>query len=512
MSVDRAPHGPPADPAVQPAAIRRRRRGMSVVPISWARSAADLGVPTEGAMRARAERRITLRQMLFAADLAAAAAACVLSGAIGGLGLAPLLAFGLIGAMAWPLATFLCGLYARNDPPSWTSSIAEGKQVVVICLGISWPLLGLAAALGADLAVVISVAATALLAIFTLGTRGIARSVAHRVEPLRQRTVVLGSGVVAARLVERLLRHPELGIELIGVVDDEPHEMSSVVLPHLGGRVELRRILESFEVDRVIVAFSRSSHSDLLGCIRVCRDANVAVDVIPRLFELLDGARRVDRVGGMPMMALDVADLTRTSRATKRALDVVVSAALLFALAPAMALVALAIRLDSHGRVFFRQARAGRAGREFCLYKFRSMEVDADARKTDLIHLNESADGVMFKIRKDPRVTRVGAFIRRWSVDELPQLLNVLLGHMSLVGPRPLIRVESVAADSSENCRRVDLRPGLTGPWQIYGRSDIPFHEMLGFDYQYVAGWSLARDLEILVATVPALLSRRGAY
>jgi exopolysaccharide biosynthesis polyprenyl glycosylphosphotransferase len=483
-----------------------------VIPITWARGAVDLAAPSDEAVRARSTRRITLRQMLFGADLVAGASACFLSGGIGGLGLAPLLAFGVIGALAWPLATFLCGLYARDDPPSWTSSVAEGKQVVVICLGVSWPLLGLADLLGADHAVIISVVATALLVVFTLGARGIARSGAHRMEPLRQRTIVLGSGVVAARLVDRLLRHPELGIEPIGVVDDDPYEISSLVLPHLGGRADLGQILASFEIDRVIVAFSRASHGDLLSCIRVCRDANVAIDVIPRLFELLDGARRVDRVGGMPVMALDVADLTRTSRAAKRGLDIVVSAAMLLLLAPVMALVALAIKLDSYGRVFFGQPRAGREGREFCLFKFRSMQVDADARKTDLIHLNESSDGVMFKIQKDPRVTRVGAFLRRWSLDELPQLLNVLRGHMSLVGPRPLILLESEAADNSENRRRVDLRPGLTGPWQIYGRSEIPFHEMLGFDYQYVAGWSLARDLEILVATVPALLSRRGAY
>lgn len=517
MRVDNSPASAPLETPATPQHAKRRRLSVPAIPATWTRGAIDLVVRAEAARahelaRARRKRQFTLRQMLLGADLVAGIGACLPAGALGGLGWGPLLAFVVTGTLAWPLVTFLAGLYAHNDPPSWTSSVAEGKQVVVICLGVSWPLWGMASVLGADRPVVISVAATVLLVVSTLGARGIARSIAHRVEPLRQRTIVIGSGVVAAQLVDRLSRHPELGIEALGLVDDDPFEAGSPLLRHLGGRGELAEILRVHEVDRVIVAFSRASHTDLLSCIRVCQSANVAVDVIPRLFELLDGARRVDRVGGLPVMALDAADLTGISRAVKRTLDILVSTIMLVVLAPVMAAVAVAIKLDSRGPVFFRQPRAGRRGREFCLYKFRSMQIDADARKTELVHLNESSDGVMFKIRHDPRVTRVGAFLRRCSIDELPQLLNVLRGHMSLVGPRPLILLESAAVNESVNRRRVDLRPGLTGPWQIYGRSEIPFHEMLGLDYQYVAGWSLARDLEILVATVPALLSRRGAY
>jgi exopolysaccharide biosynthesis polyprenyl glycosylphosphotransferase len=455
---------------------------------------------------------MTLRQMLCVADVMAGLSACLAASAIGGLSPRPLLAFGLAGALTWPLVAFLCGLYAHDDPPSWTSGVAEAKQIIVICLGLSWPLWGLAAVLGADRAAVISVVATVLLMLFTLGARGVARSVAHRIEPLRQRTVVLGSGVVAAQLVDRLIRHPELGIEPIGLVDADPFEVAALPLPHLGGRKDLRQILRYHEVDRVIVAFSRASHSDLLGCIRVCRDNGVAIDVIPRLFELLDGARRVDRVGGMPVMTLDPPDLTRTSLAAKRSLDIVVSTVLLLVLAPVILIVGIAVKLDSRGPVFFHQPRAGRGTRVFRLFKFRSMEVDADARKAELVHLNESTDGVMFKIQNDPRITRVGRLIRRSSLDEIPQLVNVVLGHMSLVGPRPLVLRESAEVHGSGNGRRVDLRPGLTGPWQVYGRAEIPFQQMLGYDYQYVAGWSLARDLEILLATVPALLSQRGAY
>jgi lipopolysaccharide/colanic/teichoic acid biosynthesis glycosyltransferase len=171
-----------------------------------------------------------------------------------------------------------------------------------------------------------------------------------------------------------------------------------------------------------------------------------------------------------------------------------------------------AIKVESRGPVFFRQPRAGRGRTSFRLIKFRSMYVDAEERKAELDGMNEAEDGVMFKIREDPRVTKVGRFIRRFSLDEMPQLFNVLVGEMSLVGPRPLIFPETDALEKEWHLRRLELRPGLTGPWQVYGRSQSPFQEMVRFDYQYVAGWSLARDIEILLATVPAVLSGRGAY
>jgi len=148
----------------------------------------------------------------------------------------------------------------------------------------------------------------------------------------------------------------------------------------------------------------------------------------------------------------------------------------------------------------------------FGIFKFRSMYADAEVRKREYAALNEADDGVMFKIRHDPRITRVGRLLRRLSLDELPQLFNVVVGDMSLVGPRPLISAETDALDTEWQTRRLDLRPGMTGPWQIQGRSETPFQEMVRLDYQYVSGWSLARDVEILLATVPAVLSGRGAY
>jgi exopolysaccharide biosynthesis polyprenyl glycosylphosphotransferase len=236
------------------------------------------------------------------------------------------------------------------------------------------------------------------------------------------------------------------------------------------------------------------------------------VDVVPRLVEVLDGVRALDQVGGQPLLSIGTPMLTSASIAAKRALDTAGSLALIALFSPLMIAIAVAIKLESRGPVFFRQPRSGRRNTSFQLIKFRSMYMDAEKRKAEMSELNEASDGVMFKIREDPRVTRVGRFIRRFSLDELPQLLNVLKGEMSLVGPRPLIFPETAALEQDWHLRRLELRPGLTGPWQVYGRSQSPFQEMVRFDYQYVAGWSLARDIEILLATLPAVMSGRGAY
>jgi exopolysaccharide biosynthesis polyprenyl glycosylphosphotransferase len=334
----------------------------------------------------------------------------------------------------------------------------------------------------------------------------------YRSSELAQRTVIVGSGMVARQVYDRLQIAPNLSLDLIGLVDDDVAPETSPALPQLGGLEDLEQIVHTYDIDRVIIAFTRSGHDDLLRCIRVCWDNQVAIDIVPRLFEFLDGARALDQIGGMPMLSITVPRLSRASRGLKRGADILLSGLGLLVLSPLLIAVAIGIKLDSRGPVMFRQRRVGRNGKEFAIFKFRSMFADAEARKAELAKLNEANDGVMFKIRKDPRITRIGGFLRRSSIDELPQLINVLIGQMSLVGPRPLIPEEVAAFDEGWHLRRLDLRPGITGPWQIYGRSDIPFQDMLRFDYQYVAGWSLARDFEIMLSTVPVALSGRGAY
>src|SRR5665647_3407072 len=215
-------------------------------------------------------------------------------------------------------------------------------------------------------------------------------------------------------------------------------------------------------------------------------------------------------VEGIPLLDVTHVELSRFNMTVKRAFDLVVGGVICMLVLPVLGIVALMIKLDSRGPVFFRQERMGRGGRPFYIYKFRSMYLVADKLRDDLADQNDY-DGPMFKIKRDPRVTRIGGWLRRWSVDELPQIINVMKGDMSLVGPRPLW------VDEAKQCRgwtqkRLDITPGITGLWQVLGRSDIPFEEMVKLDYMYVTGWSLSWDIKLLLQTVPAVVQKRGAY
>jgi exopolysaccharide biosynthesis polyprenyl glycosylphosphotransferase len=452
--------------------------------------------------------------MLFTADSLAACLAGAIAVLI--LGLASVepngVAYVAGATILWPLAAFSIGLYRSDQLASWASAVSEIPRAFVTLMLITWPLFGLASILGLDEVVALTFLTVAGIAVLTGIARTIVRAGLHRTPDLRQRTLILGSGFVAGHVVKKLRNNVQFGLVPVGIVDDEVHDIGSPDLPWLGRFADLDAIIEAQGIDRVIIAFSKASHEQLLESIRACRDAGVTVDVVPRLFEFLDGVRALDQVGGLPLLSIGTPMLTSVSIAAKRVLDAAGSFALILLFSPLMIAIAIAVKLESRGPVFFRQPRAGRGNSSFQLIKFRSMYVDAEQRKAGMDELNEASDGVMFKIREDPRVTRVGRFIRRFSLDELPQLFNVLMGQMSLVGPRPLIFPETAALEEDWHLRRLELRPGLTGPWQVYGRSQSPFQEMVRFDYQYVAGWSLARDVEILLATLPAVLSGRGAY
>jgi len=460
-----------------------------------------------------ARRRGTvLARMLVVGDLASALLAAAIAVALVGIQSPADLTFVLFAAAVWPLTAFSIGLYRSDQLSVWASAVTEIPRGFVAILLITWPLYGVASLLGLDAIVPVTFASIAGVAVFSGVSRTTIRASLHRRPGLQQRTLILGSGVVAGDVVKKLRNNRQFGIVPIGLVDDDVHDIGTPDLPLLGRFADLTEVIEKQRIDRVIIAFSRSSHEELLESIRACRDAGVAIDVVPRLFEFLDGVRALDQVGGLPLLSIGAPVLTSASVAAKRVLDVIGSFLLILLFAPVMIAIAVAIKLESPGPVFFRQPRAGRYNTSFRLIKFRSMYQDADQRKHEFDKLNEAGDGVMFKIRDDPRVTRVGRIIRRFSLDELPQLLNVLSGNMSLVGPRPLIFPETAALEEHWHLRRLELRPGLTGPWQVYGRSQSPFQEMVRFDYQYVAGWSLARDIELLLATVPAVLSGRGAY
>jgi exopolysaccharide biosynthesis polyprenyl glycosylphosphotransferase len=469
--------------------------------------AGDAGERSRGA-----ERWVVLRRLLALADLLAGLAVGAIAALVAGLPLVPGLALAGAAALLWPALAFAIGLYSSDDLRSWVSGIAETPRLLTAALIFSWPLFGVALVLGAahpTRSALLSVLAIALLSGLA---RAAARAIAHRTTALQQRTLIVGSGVVAGQLAHKISTSSQYGLIPVGLVDDDFHELGMPDLPHLGRLDDLVDVLREQAVDRVIIAFSRANHEQLLGSIRACRDRRIAVDVVPRLFEFIGGARALDQIGGLPLISIGAPRLSQTSRLAKRALDIVVSAVALVALAPLFAVIALAIKLESPGPVLFPQPRAGRNRRPFKVLKFRSMYRDAEERKLEYAAANEHDDGLMFKIHRDPRITRVGAVLRTLSLDELPQLINVLRGDMSLVGPRPLIFEETDALEPGWHERRLDLRPGMTGLWQISGRSNVPFHEMVRYDYQYVAGWSLCRDAEILLATLPAVLSRRGAY
>jgi exopolysaccharide biosynthesis polyprenyl glycosylphosphotransferase len=445
-----------------------------------------------------------LRRLLFVADLLTGVASGALVGIVArGSGVQVAL-LAVIVAAAWPVAAFLCGLYAREDLRAWASGVSEAPKLTLTCLALSWPIYALLVSMGLARPAAGAFFGTLCCATVAGLARSGARLAVHRAPKLQQRTLIVGSGLVAQRLAERIKDHPELGLALTGFIDDGDGDRGPASLPYLGGLSSLSNLVELDLVDRVMIAFTRAHHEELLHALRVCRDAGVAVDIVPRLFEFLDGARSIEQIGGMPLLSIDAPTFSAPSRVSKRTLDLVGASLALLVLSPLLLAIAIAIKLDSRGPVLFMQLRSGRGGKFFKLFKFRSMHSAATVEVRE--------DGAIVKTRDDRRITRVGRVIRRLSLDEAPQLLNVLKGDMSLVGPRPLVMAEAQTLTESWQARRADLRPGLTGPWQIAGRSNIPFQEMLRFDYQYVAGWSLARDIEILLATLPVVLSGRGAY
>jgi exopolysaccharide biosynthesis polyprenyl glycosylphosphotransferase len=325
-----------------------------------------------------------------------------------------------------------------------------------------------------------------------------------------RRALIVGTGDEAQLVHRKLEAHPEYGLEVVGFLGGEGESVDGPG-PVLGSTEDVARIVDRLEIDRILLASSIASHEEMLDLVRSVRRPDVQVSIVPRYFEIFTSHATLDDIEGMPVVTLAPMRLGRSSRALKRSFDLVVSTLLMILLAPLLALIALAIRLDSTGSSFYRQPRRGRNGSTFEIVKFRTMHVGAEAQRENVLHLNE-VDGPLFKIKgRDPRVTRIGRFLRRTSLDELPQLWNVVRGEMSLVGPRPFVVYE---ADKIVGwaLHRLDMTPGITGVWQVLGRNDIPFEEMVKLDYLYVTNWSLWWDLKILCQTVPVVLGRRGAY
>jgi exopolysaccharide biosynthesis polyprenyl glycosylphosphotransferase len=261
-------------------------------------------------------------------------------------------------------------------------------------------------------------------------------------------------------------------------------------------------------IDRVVVSIEELEDPAVAELLRLCKQLALKVSIVPTQSGLIGPSAMVDHVEGIALIGIHPPVLTRSSRVAKRAIDIAGAATLLVILAPLLAVITVAVKVSSRGPVFFRQRRVGAGGRRFELVKFRTMVADAEARRAELIPL--SKDPGWLHLENDPRVTPVGRLLRTTSVDELPQLWNVLKGDMSLVGPRPLIEDEDRKVNGWRR-GRLDLTPGITGLWQVLGRTSIPFDEMVKLDYLYVTNWSLWGDISLILRTLPVVLARRGA-
>ena len=351
---------------------------------------------------------------------------------------------------------------------------------------------------------------------FIAGSRALARGVVRRHPAFVQRVVVVGAGDVGQLIGRKLRQHPEYGVELVGFVDSEPKEKRPDLGDTwvLGGLSDLTTLVRERDVDRVVVAFARESHQELLRVISEVRDVGVQVDVVPRLFEAVGPTVGMHSVEGMPLVALPPARLSRSTRFLKRSLDIVAAFAALVLVAPVFVAIAILIKRDSSGPIFFRQTRLGMNMREFTVMKFRTMLEDTDEGPhreyvgTIMDTRAPVGPNQLYKLDRTESVTRVGRILRRTSLDELPQLLNVLRGDMSLVGPRPCIPYE-LEHFEQQHYERFLVPAGVTGLWQISARARSTFREALDLDVAYARSASLGLDLRILLRT-PLVLFRSG--
>lgn len=483
------------EPVTRRRLIRPNPRSSAVV--------GDLGpVVVDAGASASLQRREALhRRMLGAADICASALAIVVVLSWYGAPHRGVLA--VAGASMVVLLFKMAGLYDRDDLRLVHSTLDEVPLLLqltgLLALGIALLQSGLLA--NSFRAGQIGALWLASFAALCVG-RVVARGVAGRTAPL-ERCLVVGEPDRVERIRQKLASSQARAavVGSLPIVVEDVVAVDWVALPGL-----FRRVVEDLNVHRIIIAPAITDTVGVVNLIRSAKAVGVRVSVLPRMFEVVGSAIEFDDIDGMTMLGVRRFGLSRSSHLLKRAFDLLVAAITLLLISPIVSAIALAIRLESRGPVFFRQVRVGRDGRRFEIFKFRSMVADADAQKDQLRALNEAGDG-LFKLTNDPRVTRVGRFLRRSSLDELPQLFNVLRGEMSLVGPRPLV-VDEDAQVVGLDRSRLHLTPGMTGPWQIMG-SRVPMQEMVGIDYLYVANWSLWLDLKVLVRTVRHV-ARRG--
>jgi exopolysaccharide biosynthesis polyprenyl glycosylphosphotransferase len=453
-------------------------------------------------------------------DLALLAAALSLAHALrSGLGwawLAPIPPLGRhlqwlgLALLLWPAAAGVAGVYGQYRTRSRRDELVRLARAT----GSLLLLLAAASFLGQDrqlsraLLVVWHALALGLLA----GSRVALRSLAYAARRRGYNTrafAVVGSGPLARTMRRRLLARPELGFTFAGFVLEDGAVRRGLPGPVLGRADELASVLERRPIDLVVLAVPRDRLAEMADVVSACQEQGVLVKIGLDLFPEHAARLTIEELGGIPVLSYASTPQEVLPLVAKRTLDVAASALALAVLSPLLLLVALAVRLEAPGPVLFRQRRVGLHGREFTLFKFRSMRTGAEGEQARLLARNEM-DGPVFKLRDDPRVTPVGRLLRRSSIDELPQLWNVLRGEMSLVGPRPPLPDEVRRYERWQR-RRLSVKPGLTCTWQVSGRSEVGFRRWMELDLAYIDGWSLWGDVRIVLRTIPAVLLGRGA-
>jgi len=485
---------PVADAPPETLGVRRNRNG-------WVRPIRLRASRSAGAAEARDR---TFRRLLALADMLAVSASLVTSViVVGSNGLTP-------AALAIPplfiLVVKVLGLYDRDAHLLHRSTLDEAPKLFAVATATA-----LLLSLSETLFVTSDLTRTQILVVWILlfgslvAFRAIARTLGRHMTPV-ERCLFVGSAEHGEELRVKLASSTSVKAELVGWLPTATESEDIVQNPlALAQRVQLA--IAERDVDRVILGPEAGASNALVDAIRRNKDYGLNVSVLPDVTRVVTSSVELDRIGGFTLLGVRRFEITRSSRILKRTFDVVVSSVGLLLLSPLLAVIAIAIKLDSPGPVFFRQRRAGRHGQAFRIIKFRSMFDGADQQKDELMDRNESNG--LFKIADDPRVTRVGSLIRRRHVDELPQLVNVLRGEMSLVGPRPLV-LEEDRRIVGWHRHRLDVRPGITGPWQVLRNPEIPITEMVAMDYQYVADWSPWNDIRILLLTLALPFQNRG--
>ena len=417
----------------------------------------------------------------------------------------------------WILGAKVYGLYAGDARKVDHTTVDELVPILHLATVGTW--LGTLVAWAAGWNWSISgIAAFWVVALVALPTgRAVARSIVHRRPAYTQNALIVGAGDVGQLVGRKLRQHPELGVRLVGFVDADPKPKRADLdgVPIVGAPDQIVALVHEYAVDRVVVAFSNESHSDLLTLVRSLRGLDVHIDVVPRLFEAVGPVVDFHAIEGMPLVELPAVKVSRAARLTKRALDVVVSAALLALLSPLLLMISWRVRRTSHGPALFRQTRLGEGMTEFTLLKFRTLDVDADV-DVHRDYVNEimdlrsapTASNNLYKLDRPDDVTTTGSWLRRTSLDELPQLINVLRGEMSLVGPRPCIPYETEVFEP-HHFDRFLVPAGMTGLWQVTARANATFKEALDLDALYARNWSFRLDLWLLARTPGVVLRGR---